>query len=118
MGNSIGPAQSLGLNGTCRKGHMRIGTRNVRTMQSRGKLENIKREMNRNRLNTLGRSEVQWKESRDLTSDGVGMICTAAKQRQGGVAIILDRETSRRVTKIVLHNNCLLLVKIWLSLQI
>ena len=33
--------------------------------------------MSRNRLNILGLSEVRWKESGDLTSDGVGMICTA-----------------------------------------
>ena len=91
---------------------MRIGTWNVRTMQKRGKLENIKREMSRNRLNILGLSEVRWKESRDLTSDGLRMICTAAKQGQGGVAILLDRETSMRVTKIVLQNDRLLLVKI------
>ena len=94
------------------KGNMRIGTWNVRTMQKRGKLETIKREMSRNRLNILGLSEVQWKDSRDLISDGIRMICTAAKQDQGGIAILLDRETSMRVTKIVLQNDHLLLVKI------
>ena len=40
------------------------------------------------------------------------MICTAAKQGQGGVAIILDRETSMRVVTIVLQNDRLLFVKI------
>jgi len=112
VGNSIGSAQNLRLNGRYGKKHMRIGTWNVRTMQKRGKLENIKREMSRNRLNILGLSEVRWKESRDLTSDGVRMICTAAKQGQGGIAILLDRETSMRVMKIVLQNDCLFLVKI------
>ena len=91
---------------------MRIGTWIVRTMQKRGKLKNIKREMNRNRLNILGLSEVRWKESRDHTSDGVRMIFTAAKQGQGGVANLIDRETSVRVMKIVLQNDRLLLVKI------
>ena len=112
MGNSIGSAQTLGIRGRCGKEHIRIGTWNVRTMQKRGKLENTKREMSRNRLNILGLSEVRWKETRDLTSDGIKMICTAAKQGQGGVAILLDRETSMRVTKIVLENDRLLLVKI------
>ena len=112
VGNSIGSAQTLGLSGRYGKGHMRIGTWNVRTMQKRGKLENIKREMSRNRLNILGLSEVQWKESRDFTSDGLRMICSAAKQGQGVVASVLDRETSMRVTKIVLQNDRLLLVKI------
>ena len=67
---------------------------------------------NESKVNILGHSEVRWKESRDLTSDGTKMICTAAKQGQGGVAILLDRETSMRVTKIVLENDRLLLVKI------
>ena len=91
---------------------MRIGTWNLRTMQKRGKRENIKRELSQNRLNILGLSKVRWKESRDLTSNGIRMICTAAKQGQCGVAILLDRETSMRVTKVVLQNDCLLLVKI------
>ena len=112
VGNSIGSAQTLRLNGSYGKGHMRIGTWNVRTMQKRGKLENIKREMSRNRLHIPGLSEVGWKESRDLTSDGIMMICTAAKQCQGGVAILLDRETPMRVTKVVMQNDRLLLVKI------
>ena len=68
--------------------------------------------MSRNRLKILGLSEVRWKESRDLTSDRIRMICTAAKQGQGGVAILLDRETSMRVTKVVLQNGRLLLAKI------
>ena len=59
VGNSIDSAQTLGLSGRCGKGHLRIVTWNVRTMQTRGKLENIKREMSRNRLNILGLSEVR-----------------------------------------------------------
>ena len=110
--NSIGYAQNLGLHRRYGNKHMRIGTWNVRTMQKRGKLENFKREMSRNRLNILGLSEVRWKESRYLTSDRVRMICTAAKQGQGGAAILLDRETSMRVMTIVLQNDHLLLVKI------
>ena len=61
--------------------------------------------MSRNRLNIHGRSEVRWKEGRDLTSDGIRMICTAAKQGQGGVVILLDREISMRVTKVVLQSD-------------
>ena len=38
VGNSIGSAQTLGLNGRYGKGYMRIGTWNMRTMQKRGKL--------------------------------------------------------------------------------
>ena len=112
MGNSIGSAQNLGLIGRYGKEHMRIGTWNARTMQKRGKLNNIKRKMRGNRVKILGLSKVRWKESRDLTNDGVRMSYTTANQGQDGVAILLDRETSMRVMKIVLQNDCLLLVKI------
>ena len=78
----------------------------------RGKPENIERKMSRNRLNIPGLGEVRWKESRDLTSDGMRMICKVAKQGQGGVAILLDRELSMKVTKVVLQSDHLLLMKI------
>ena len=35
-----------------------------------GKLENVKREMSRNKINILGLSEVRWKEGGDFESDG------------------------------------------------
>ena len=55
------------------------------------------------RLNILGLSEVQWKESKDIISDEIRQAC---------VAILLDRETEKRVTKIVLHSERLILVKL------
>ena len=42
VGNSIGSAQNLALNGRYVKKHMRIGTWNVRTMQKRGSLKTSK----------------------------------------------------------------------------
>ena len=89
VGISIGSAQTLGVNGRYGKGRVRFGTWNVRTMEKRGKLESIKRDMSQTRLNVLGLSEVRWKESRDLTSNGIRMICMAAKQGQGGAAVLL-----------------------------
>ena len=53
VGNCIGSAQNLVLIGRYGKEHMRIGTWNARTMQKRGKLNNIKRDMRRNRVNIL-----------------------------------------------------------------
>ena len=53
VGNCIGSAQNLVLIGRYGKEHMRIGTWNARTMQKRGKLNNIKRDMRQNRVNIL-----------------------------------------------------------------
>src|SRR5580692_2135804 len=48
---------------------IKIRTWNVRTMNRRGKLENLKVEM-KNNLNVLGVSEVRWTEEGDFESDG------------------------------------------------
>ena len=40
------------------------------------------------------------------------MISTASSRRQTGVVIVLDRETANKVTKIVLHSERLILVKV------
>src|ERR1051325_10181823 len=53
---------------------LKIGTWNVRTMNVKGKLENIKEEMRRNGLNVLGLSEVRWKESGDFESDDYRVV--------------------------------------------
>src|SRR6478672_3317732 len=52
------------------KHEIRLGTRNVRTMNAMGKLENVKEEMRRNRLSIMGVGEVRWKDGVDFVSDG------------------------------------------------
>ena len=47
-----------------------IGTWNVRTMYRQRKLENIIREMDRMGVNILDLSEVRWKETGKITSNG------------------------------------------------
>ena len=62
-------------------------------------------------LNILGLSEVRWKEG-DFMSDGMRVIYAGGNENQRGVAMILDGETAKRVTKIVQHSDRLILVKI------
>ena len=40
---------------------LQIGTWNVRTLNRGGKLENLKKEMQKNEVSVLGVSEVRWK---------------------------------------------------------
>ena len=49
---------------------IRVGTWNVRTM-SKGKLENVIREMVRNRVNVMGLSEVRWTGAGVIESEEV-----------------------------------------------
>jgi hypothetical protein len=44
----------------------KIGTWNVRTLNRGGKLENLKKEMQKNEVSILGVSEVRWKGQGEL----------------------------------------------------
>ena len=51
------------------KKKIKIATWNLRTMRTRGKLENVKREMERLNVNILGISEMRWKGAGRITTD-------------------------------------------------
>lgn len=79
-----------------RKPH-KIATWNIRTMLQKGKIENIKTEMKRLKINILGLSEVRWKGAGTFSTDGFTMIYSGGEQHQKGVGIILDPETAKSV---------------------
>lgn len=96
-----------------RKGScIRVATWNVRTMNERGKLENLKQEMRRNKIDVLGVSEVRWKDSGDLDSDEYRIIYSGGAERQRGVAIIVEKELSKRITVIEKISDRLIMVKL------
>src|SRR5580692_714171 len=82
---------------SCRKQEIKIGTWNVRTINRRGKLENLIVEMKKNNLNVLGVSEVRWTGEEDFESEGYRVIYSGGKQRERGVAVRLDGNTAKRV---------------------
>ena len=43
-----------------------VGTWNVRTLRTKGKLENVKQEMRRMKINVLGLSEIRWDDEVDF----------------------------------------------------
>jgi len=88
-----------------------VGTWNVRTM-SKGKLENVKREMKRGEINILGLCEVRWEGVGDFTSNEYRIIYSGGEGGQAGVAIVLDKAMSQRVTKITQRSKRLMLVRI------
>jgi hypothetical protein len=94
------------------KKYLQVGTWNVRTMLRKGKLENVKREMNRMNIDVLGVSEVRWKGNGDFISDGMRVIYAGGEESQRGVAVILNCEAAKRVVKIVQHSDRLILVKL------
>jgi endonuclease/exonuclease/phosphatase family metal-dependent hydrolase len=89
-----------------------IGTWNVRTLNSVGKLEEVKSEMKRYGLSILGVSEARWKGQGDLMSDGVRIIYSGGEEEQRGVAIMLDEEVAKRVTEIEQCSDRLIMVRV------
>ena len=90
---------------------IRVGTWNVRTL-SKGKLENVKREMVRNRVNVMGLSEVRWTGAGVIESEEVKMYYSGGEERQRGVAVVLDKEAARRVSKVTQDSDRVIMVRI------
>jgi len=91
---------------------MKIGTWNIRSMLRAEKLENVKREMKKNKLNILGLTEVRWKESGDIVSDKYRVIYSGGQQSQRGVCVILDETTSRCVNQVKYISDRLMMVRL------
>jgi len=89
-----------------------IATWNVRSMNEKGKLENIKKEMQRNNINVLGLSEVRWMGSEDRMSGEYRIIHSGGKEKQRGVAIILDKELARVVIDKETVSDRMMMIKI------
>ena len=68
---------------------IKIGTWNVRTLQSEGKIENIVKEMQREGLEVLGMSEARWKVSGELTVGDTRILYLGGTTKERGVAIDL-----------------------------
>ena len=58
----------------CNRNTIRIGTWNVRTLYQCGKLENVKKEMTRLKINILGINETRWLKNGNFMIDDFKMI--------------------------------------------
>src|SRR6476469_489354 len=94
------------------KHEIREGAWNVRTMNAMGKLENVKEEMQRNRLSILGVSEVRWKDGGDFVSDGYIVMYAGGPTCQRGVAVIAEGQVAERVTEIDRFGDRIMVVKL------
>ena len=77
------------------KNNLKIGTWNVRTMFQKGKLDNIKQEMERLKINILGISEVRWKDAGLVDSDQHKLIYSGGSNHEKGVGVILDKGAAK-----------------------
>ena len=94
------------------KHEIRVGTWNVQTMNAMGKLENVKEEMQINRLSIMGVSEVRQKDGGDFVSDGYRVMYTGGPTCQREVAVIAEAKVAERVTEIDRFGDRIMVVKV------
>jgi len=89
-----------------------IGTWNVRTMLQPGKLENLKREIEKKNLDVVGLCEVRYDGCGEFTSGEVKMIFSGKVKGQNGVAIVLSKRVKNCVKHVELVNDRLMMVRL------
>ncbi|GFO16672.1 craniofacial development protein 2-like protein [Plakobranchus ocellatus] len=94
------------------KDKLNIATWNIRTLLQKGKLENIKQEMERMKLNILGLSEVRWKGAGKITSGGHEIIYSGWTESEKGEGIIVDQTVTKAIKGYWALSDRVLLVKI------
>ena len=62
-----------------------------RTLKQGGKLENLKKEMQKNELYILGFSEALWKGQGEIKSDDYTVYYSGGEQAERGVVIVLHK---------------------------
>jgi len=95
-----------------RRNEMDLGTWNVRTMNRKGKLENVKEEMRRSNVSVLGLCEVRWKGGGDFYSDGYRIMYEGGEQAERGVGIILNGRTANKVMSVERISDRLMMIKL------
>ena len=89
----------------CCKEQYCTGTWNVRSM-SQGKLEVIKQEMAKVKVNILGISELKWTGMGEFNSDDHYIyICGQESLRRNGVAIMVNKRVQNSVLRCNLKND-------------
>jgi hypothetical protein len=81
-------------------------------MFQKGKLENIKKEMQRLQVNVLGLSEVRWMGAGSFTTDNFTLFYSGGDQHERGVGILLDKETSKSMKGFWAVSDRVILIKL------
>jgi len=83
----------------------KIGTWNVRTLNRGGKLENLKKEMQKNAVSVLGVSKVWWKGQGEIRSGDYTVYYSGGERAEKGVAIVVHKSVVRSVVMKIVYND-------------
>ena len=84
----------------------------MRTFYRCGKLENVKKEMTRLKINILGINEMRWLKNGNFMIDNFKMIYSGGDKHERGVGLLLDQYISKCVLGYWTVSDRVLLVKI------
>jgi nitrogen regulatory protein PII len=70
-----------------------------------GKLENLKREMQKNEVSVLCVSKVRWKGQGEIKSGDYTVCYCGGERAENGVAIVLHKRIVRSVVKKIAYND-------------
>ncbi|GFS05752.1 craniofacial development protein 2-like [Elysia marginata] len=91
---------------------IRVGTWNIRTLLQKGKLDNVKMEMETLNINILGLSEVRWKGANDIQTGKFRFLYSGRATHERGVGLLVDQEVSEAVKGYWPVSDRVLLLKI------
>ena len=111
-GQQVAPARHQATVCNTTKQPLRIGSWNVRTLFQKGKLENVKQEMARLKVNILGICETRWINSDELYSDDFHVLYSGGEKHERGVAVILDKECAKSILGWWALSDRIMLVKL------
>jgi len=90
----------------------KIWTWNVRTLKRGGKLENLKKEMQKNEVFVLRVSEVGWKGQGEIRKGDYRVYYSGSERAEKGVAIVVYKIIVRSVVKKMVYNDRIIAIKI------
>ena len=91
---------------------LRVGAWNVRSLNRSGRLENLKREMDRLKLDVVGICEIRWQEEQDFWSGDYRIINTKSNRGYAGVGLVMNRKIGQRVSYYEQHSERIIVTKI------
>jgi len=89
-----------------------IGTWNVRTLLQTGKLENLKIELKRLKIDILGISEMRWNGQGDFISRDYKVIYSGGYNGRNRVGIILNKKWAQCVKNHIAYDDRLIMIKL------
>jgi hypothetical protein len=90
----------------------KIGTGSVRILNQGDKLENLKKEMQKNAVSVLGVSDVRWKGQGEISGGDYTVYYCGGDRVERGVAIVVHKSVVKSVVKTSVYSDRIIAVKL------